>query len=310
MGINRTPDKKTQPKITDFTRKRPFSEDDESEQPAQKSNRTEESNMTSTSTSDPTPPALNFNKDTGAQSAPPLTTDERLEKIMAAIIGLSSETKAISSETKALSSEVKNMNTINQEHHEQTQKEIKVINHRVATLEEAHTEHEDVIKTLRRENEFLKKKARENNVIFFGLKEKTDETNESLQEELVKKLQQAGISNVSIDFVHRMGAPKQGKTRGIRMRLVKLSDKNRIIREKKNLKDIFAHEDLPPETLKVHKTIEALVKKLREKGQKAQNRGHFAIVDGQRVYHEEAEQMLKEQPNTDGTSNNQMEGIQ
>ena len=167
-----------------------------------------------------------------------------------------------------------------------------------------------MIKTLRRENEFLKKKAKENNVIFFGLKENTTETNESLQEELVQKLEQAGINNLSIDFVHRMGPPKQGKTRGIRMRLVKLSDKGRILRAKKNLKDIYAHEDHPPETLKIHKTIEALVKITREKGQKAQNRGHFAIIDGQRVYHEEAEKILKEQPNANGTSNNNMDVTQ
>ena len=81
-----------------------------------------------------------------------------------------------------------------------------------------------MIKTLKTENEFLKIKAKENNVIFFGLKEDQNETIESLQGELVKKLEQAGINNLSVDFVHRMGAPKKGKIRGIRMRLVKLSD--------------------------------------------------------------------------------------
>ena len=36
--------------------------------------------------------------------------------------------------------------------------------------------------------------------------------------------------------------------------------------------------------------------------------GHFAIIDGQTVYHEEAEDMLKE--NANGTSNNQMERME
>ena len=122
----------------------------------------------------------------------------------------------------------------------------------------------------------------------------------------MNRLQDAGVSDLSIDFVHRVGVPKQGKTRAVKMRLVKLSDKSRILNAKKKVKNVFVQEDHPPETLKIHKTIEAFVKLTRKQGQSALNKGHFAIIDKKRIYHDEAERILKESQGLGGTSNNQM----
>ena len=121
------------------------------------------------------------------------------------------------------------------------------------------------------------------------------------------QIKEVGVSDLSIDFVHRMGPPKQVKTRAVKMRLVKLSDKSRILIAKKKLKNVFVQEDLPPETLKIHKTIEAFVKLTRNKGQPALNKGNFAIVDKKIIYHEEAERIMTESSDTDGTSKNQMD---
>ena len=304
MGIKRTPERTTQKKITEFTRKRPAS-DDGTDQPAQKSNRTgniEDIEVTVTAINSlnnivhPNITNMSGVPQNVEKSGESEASNEKLDKILAALAVITANTANTDARVASI-----------QESFEKTKEEVRVITHRVGTLEETLTRQEEVIMELRRENEFLRKKSKENNLIFFGVKEPTNESPSSLKDELVNKLQEAGVSDLSIDFVHRMGVPKQGKTRAIKMRLVKLSDKSRILNAKKKLKNVFVQEDHPPETLKIHKTIEAFVKLTRTKGQSALNKGHFAIIDKKIIYHEEAERIMKESIGNDGTTNNQMD---
>ena len=182
---------------------------------------------------------------------------------------------------------------------EKQRKLIEVIQKKVETLETARTSQEEVIKSLRRENEFLKKKTRENNLIVYGLKEKQNETPADLQRSIEGKLKDgAGITNLSVDFVHRLGKPKLGKTRAVKLRLVKLSDKSKILKAKKQISEIKFHEDLPPETLKTYKTIEALVNLARKQGRVATHRGCYAVIDDERVEYDEALKIIGKPPET------------
>ena len=81
MGVNRTPEKTIQKKITEFTRKRPAS-DDGSDQPAQKSNRTSDSEENITLQSNSELSQTSSNMDKNPQNA---GADFNLEKILAAI---------------------------------------------------------------------------------------------------------------------------------------------------------------------------------------------------------------------------------
>ena len=86
----------------------------------------------------------------------------------------------------------------------------------------------------------------------------------------MNKLQrETGVKDLSVDQVYRLGRPTEGKTRAIKIILEKLSDRDKILKTRSNCVNVRIQENLPPEVLKMHKTIGALVYNARRKGSDA-----------------------------------------
>ena len=122
--------------------------------------------------------------------------------------------------------------------HEQTEK-LKAAEARVSELEAKSKPcpcHDNCsISTLQKENLQLKIKVRENNVIVHGLVENPDESEASLRSAVTSYMRQKlNIPDVSIDHVFRTRSRLHNKPRPIKVRLLKLSDKEKIMKARKN----------------------------------------------------------------------------
>ena len=151
------------------------------------------------------------------------------------------------------------------------------------------------ISILQKENLQLKTKVRENNVIVHGLVESADESEASLRSAVTTYMKQKlKIPDVSIDHIYRTRSRLQNKPRPVKIRLLKLSDKEKIMKARKKCYELIIHEDLPPEGSKVHKLIGALVGHFRNKGRHIKFRGDHAILDGKIIDFVEAQALMKE----------------
>ena len=151
MGPKRTPQKTKQSKITTYTRKINLIDDSE-DQPGQKNQSTEEV---------PTIISSNTMELPAVDSI--VIPKEAWEQLMTT---MANQAQATANMMMEIRSDIQSQTTIIQTGMtelkttcEKQRKLIEVIQKKVETLETARTSQEEVIKSLRRENEFLKKKS-------------------------------------------------------------------------------------------------------------------------------------------------------
>ena len=163
---------------------------------------------------------------------------------------------------------------------------------RVKKLEEAQKQSDSVISDLRKEVEYLKKKALEKNLIIHGIAEETEETPWSLEAAVERRFTEMGFTNVAMDKVSRIGS-QSGKPRHTKVRLIKQFDKDRILQGRNQHGATKIHEDLPAETRKVRKIIGEFVGLMRSQGKDAKFRGDHAIVENSKISYPEAQKILQ-----------------
>lgn len=129
---------------------------------------------------------------------------------------------------------------------------------------------------LRNKINMLERSRRNNNIIIYGLKE-TEMTTPELMELTTKKLSsdlKISLENKDINEVRRIGKKVNINERGrpILISFVNAWKKGEIMRNRRNLKNIYASEDYPKE-------VQEKRKELREKLIEERKKGNFAVID-------------------------------
>ena len=151
-----------------------------------------------------------------------------------------------------------------------------------------------IVKEMCKKSESHERKLRENNLVIFDFKEDTSETPESLRATVEEKImQRLRLTDVIIDLVYRKGQRDSEKTRPVILRLVKLWDRERILKAKRNWSEVSIREDLTPEQRQERKIIGSLVSKAKSQGKEASHERTYAIIEGTKISYEQAKQGLE-----------------
>lgn len=129
------------------------------------------------------------------------------------------------------------------------------------------------VEKLEKELEYLKREQRNNNIIAFGLEEKETSTSQLLQKlkEVFKNDLDINIESHEINKIYRIGNKNRenNKPRPVLCSFINNWKKNEIIKNKKNLKEIYVTEDYSKEVLEKRKALQAELVEERKKGNKA-----------------------------------------
>jgi len=109
------------------------------------------------------------------------------------------------------------------------------------------------VKSLEKSNQFLHCELNKHNIVLHGVPESNTETAETIATEFFKR-----EMNVTpeIDIAYRIGAKKVDKIRPIKIKFVKLKERNLVWRERQNLeKPYYVTEDLPIEVRTTKKLL-------------------------------------------------------
>ena len=274
MVVHRSPPK-NQPSISSYiSRKRPATQDPEvDDQPAHKSQRKQEEIQSATVSQERESPKTATDETEDLLPDPDMT-EQALKQLLE---GQTRAEKRLDDLMKAL---------------EPVQKKLKEHEERIESLEEVKTEHNKALQKLLRENKHLQKKLRENNLIIHGIPEERNETKDSVRELVLEKFKELGLPTIDLDQAFRIGKPTNRKGRLIKIRLTKLSDKEKLL-ACKFTPGITIREDLPPELAAERKIIGKLVRWAKDNGKSARAKGSYAIIDGKEVHHDEALELLK-----------------
>ncbi|XP_022835700.1 uncharacterized protein LOC111363135 [Spodoptera litura] len=125
------------------------------------------------------------------------------------------------------------------------------------------------IKDLEKELEYLKKEKKDNNIIIFGLEEgeisRTDlfeGVKATLKEDLNINMEQFEVNKL-----YRLGKKKvQNKPRPVLCSFINTWKKDEIMKNRKNLKNIYITNDYSKEVLEARKALLPRLKEEREKG--------------------------------------------
>jgi len=125
------------------------------------------------------------------------------------------------------------------------------------------------IQDLEAENERLEKELKKSNLILTGI---TDDVNESEQTCLDKTKSflttTMKIKGLTFDTAHRLGKFQNGKDRPIKLRVMKHSDREKILSQKSNLPEsVFISEDLPKQTRKNHFVLRQAAREAQRQNQ-------------------------------------------
>ena len=131
------------------------------------------------------------------------------------------------------------------------------------------------------ELELLQIESRKLNLIFVGLQDNSDETEESLINKIVNFCSnEVEVRNVQIDLAHRL-AYNQFGPRNIKVRFLSLRQRNQVFNSRNILRTkkipVFINEDLPPVTANRRKL-------LRKECSKAKDLGHKTRLLGDRLW--------------------------
>lgn len=126
------------------------------------------------------------------------------------------------------------------------------------------------VEKLEKEIEYLKRGERNNNIIVFGLEEKETNTSELLQKlkDNLKYDLNVNIADYEVNKIFRLGNKNKetNKPRPILCSFINNWRKNEIMKNKKNLKQIYVTEDYSKEVLEKRKALQEELVKEREKG--------------------------------------------
>ncbi|GBP72782.1 hypothetical protein EVAR_4666_1 [Eumeta japonica] len=126
------------------------------------------------------------------------------------------------------------------------------------------------VEKLEGEIEYLKRTEKNNNIVVFGLEE-----NEQSSTELIQKLKETfnqymniKIEEYDINKIYRLGNKKsdKNKTRPVLCLFINNWKKTEIIKNKKNLKNIYITEDYSKDVLGKRKELQAKLIEERQKG--------------------------------------------
>lgn len=124
------------------------------------------------------------------------------------------------------------------------------------------------VNILRDKIKLIDEQKRNNNIIFFGIKE--EQRSESPMETVVnvlKKNMGLNITTNEINNAYRLGEKKENKTRPILVSFTTYWRRSEVLKNKKKLdSDIYIKEDLSKETLDKRKQLLPQLKQEREKG--------------------------------------------
>ena len=173
---------------------------------------------------------------------------------------------------------------------------------RVCTLEEKSTAQAKEVIILKKENEYLRKKVKENNVMIYGITDDPQETPAELRTTVNKYIKDSlGLPEPFIDTISRMSTAKAGSKRPIQLRMVLLNEKDRII--KANIKHnirmkpnrnsrVTITDDLTKEERQIGSIISKVVGLAKQDGKPAQHKGDYALIDGKKISFSEAKEIL------------------
>lgn len=122
---------------------------------------------------------------------------------------------------------------------------------------------------LEKEMEYLKRDKKRNNIIIFGLKEEEESTSGLLLEanNIFNKDLNINIEVFEINNIHRIGKKSpDGKPRPVLLSFVNSWMKNEVMKNRKNLKEIYITEDYSKEVLEKRKMLQTKLKEERMKG--------------------------------------------
>ena len=118
------------------------------------------------------------------------------------------------------------------------------------------------------EVESLKRAKKQNNLIFFGIKE-DEKSNLELIQKLKKKLKtdlSINLEDYEVNNIYRIGKKLSDKARPTLVTFVNEWKKNEVMKLKKNLKDVYISEDYTKDVLEKRKMLQPQLMEERKKG--------------------------------------------
>ncbi|XP_049695519.1 uncharacterized protein LOC126054324 [Helicoverpa armigera] len=153
------------------------------------------------------------------------------------------------------------------------------------------------------EVESLKRAKKQNNLIFFGIKEDEKSNLELLQK--VKKILKTDLSikleDYEVSNIYRIGKKPSDKARPTLVTFVNEWKKNEVMKMKKNLKDIYISEDYTKDVLEKRKMLQPQLMEERKKGNIAYLKFDKIIIKGNNIKNDKR----KRETSTSPQCNNQ-----
>lgn len=197
---------------------------------------------------------------------------------------------------------------------EEVLKALGEINNKLDALNKKFDAKEKEIETLKNENkalqltiqlqeqriEELEKQYREKKLIIHGIKEVTNENEETLEREIIKLMGTLGVEmkkEKDIVEVRRIGKQKDDRERPVLLEVMKNDKRREIFRKKKLLKgrNIWIVEDLPQQVRQQRRELTKIMQDEREKGNIAYFAYNKLVING-KIYeeHEEKNELTPE----------------
>ena len=181
------------------------------------------------------------------------------------------EIKKIQSDINELKASLKHTETVLEEKLAKAEKKVEKLQEHINELWDYQVDPERLEFTERKVVK-LEDRSRRNNLRIDGITEKENETWDECEQEVQSLIKdKLGIAeNIVIERAHRIkkkgNSENPGKPRTIVCRFLNYKDKTNILKNAKKLKgkNIFINEDLPHETMELHKELWEKVKKHRE----------------------------------------------
>ncbi|KAL0883754.1 hypothetical protein ABMA27_015859 [Loxostege sticticalis] len=161
------------------------------------------------------------------------------------------------------------------------------------------------VDTLEKEIESLKRAGKSNNIVVFGIEEKEKSTIELLRElkDNIKQDLNIDIVDNEVNKIHRIGKrdPESNKPRPVICSFVNYWKKNEIIKNKKNLKNIYIMEDYSKEALKKRKELQTKLVEERKKGKIAYLKNDKLIIKDNNTSQEKRKRDISTSPSSPNT---------